>query len=236
MGRLRKSGDPADLTAREEQVLALVRQGLTNPQIAERLNINLETVKHHVSEVLSKLGVSSREEVAAAAPARRDLWWAALPLAAKAAGVVLVIAIVGGLGLLAWVSLASDENESIDDGAAPATATPSAQVRVFEAGQKLLSDVKSWRTRALSDNQVRTSVASYYATIEGAGEFLAEEPSGDQQASHAVDEVLLQCGDLANTTHFASRGAGVFADTLPRAIQDCSSALESLSIVLRPTE
>ena len=57
MGRQRKRGDAVDLTAREQEVFTLIRTGLTNPQIAERLEISLETVKHHVSEILSKLGV-----------------------------------------------------------------------------------------------------------------------------------------------------------------------------------
>ena len=71
MGRPRNSRDPDDLTAREREVLGLIRQGLTNPQIAERLSISLETVKHHVSEILSKLGVGSREEAAALVSRRR---------------------------------------------------------------------------------------------------------------------------------------------------------------------
>jgi DNA-binding CsgD family transcriptional regulator/tetratricopeptide (TPR) repeat protein len=53
---------PAGLTAREAQVLELVREGLTNSQIAGRLVISERTVDHHVSAVLGKLGVGSRAE------------------------------------------------------------------------------------------------------------------------------------------------------------------------------
>jgi NarL family two-component system response regulator LiaR len=53
-----------DLTKREIEVLALVTQGLTNNQIAEELSVSLSTVQFHISNVLSKLGVSSRVEAA----------------------------------------------------------------------------------------------------------------------------------------------------------------------------
>jgi NarL family two-component system response regulator LiaR len=51
-----------DLTERELEVLALMVEGLNNPDIAERMVVSRSTVKFHVSNVLSKLGVASRTE------------------------------------------------------------------------------------------------------------------------------------------------------------------------------
>jgi NarL family two-component system response regulator LiaR len=51
-----------DLTEREREVLALMVEGLNNTQIAERLTVSPSTIKSHVSNVLSKLGVASRTE------------------------------------------------------------------------------------------------------------------------------------------------------------------------------
>jgi NarL family two-component system response regulator LiaR len=53
-----------DLTDRERVVLALVVEGLNNTQIAARLFVSPSTIKSHVSNILSKLGVSSRTEAA----------------------------------------------------------------------------------------------------------------------------------------------------------------------------
>ncbi len=63
-GTVRRS-DPAaqaTLTDREEEVLTLVAEGLSNRQIGERLFISTKTVSVHVSNVLAKLGVSGRTE------------------------------------------------------------------------------------------------------------------------------------------------------------------------------
>ena len=52
------------LTAREQEVLRLLSQGLNNHKIAERLSISFSTVQFHVSNILNKLGVHNRIEAA----------------------------------------------------------------------------------------------------------------------------------------------------------------------------
>jgi DNA-binding CsgD family transcriptional regulator len=59
--------NPAGLTARELEVVALVAEGLRNAEIAGRLFVSEKTAAHHVSAVLRKLGVSSRSQAAAEA-------------------------------------------------------------------------------------------------------------------------------------------------------------------------
>jgi ATP/maltotriose-dependent transcriptional regulator MalT len=67
--RPRTQGNPAGLTSRELEVLALLGQGLRNVDIAERLVVSPKTVDHHVSAILRKLGVPNR--LAAAEEAHR---------------------------------------------------------------------------------------------------------------------------------------------------------------------
>ena len=53
-----------DLTQRELEVLTLMVEGLSNPEIASRLAVTRATVKNHISSILSKLGASSRTQAA----------------------------------------------------------------------------------------------------------------------------------------------------------------------------
>ena len=59
--------DPTDyeeLTPREREILTLIGDGLTNQEIADRLVIELGTVKNHVHSILEKLNVNSRKDAA----------------------------------------------------------------------------------------------------------------------------------------------------------------------------
>jgi DNA-binding NarL/FixJ family response regulator len=59
------TGLPEHLTLREREVLEMMSEGLSNKEIAARLNISTNTVKFHISSILGKLGASSRTEAAA---------------------------------------------------------------------------------------------------------------------------------------------------------------------------
>jgi NarL family two-component system response regulator LiaR len=68
---IQKVNEPAtpgqDMTDREREILALMVEGLSNSEIAERLIVSQSTAKFHVSNILSKLGVASRTEAVALA-------------------------------------------------------------------------------------------------------------------------------------------------------------------------
>ncbi|WP_395297647.1 response regulator [Kitasatospora hibisci] len=79
LNRLRSDAEPAqpatagpELTAREQEVLELIGEGLTNRQIGERLYLAEKTVKNHVSRLLAKLGVERRVQAALIATERRQ--------------------------------------------------------------------------------------------------------------------------------------------------------------------
>jgi DNA-binding NarL/FixJ family response regulator len=55
---------PYKLTARELEIVAAIADGQSNRQIAERLSISLQTVKHHLTSIFDKTGASNRLELA----------------------------------------------------------------------------------------------------------------------------------------------------------------------------
>jgi DNA-binding CsgD family transcriptional regulator len=57
-----------ELTAQEAQVVRLVREGLSNPEISTRLFISPRTVEWHLRKVFAKLGISSRRELRGSLP------------------------------------------------------------------------------------------------------------------------------------------------------------------------
>ncbi len=119
------------LTPREEDVLALLRRGLTNAQLASELGISDNTAKDHVSSILHKLDAKTRDE--AAYWPNQAPWWARAPLIAPMAmllrraaarlpfspsmaatvmaGAALMV-VIGGLSLLALLLLRTDGSDT----------------------------------------------------------------------------------------------------------------------------
>ncbi len=62
--KTRSAAPGKNLTEREAEVLALLAQGSSNPEIARELNVSLKTVQNHVSRVLAKLHVRDRTQAA----------------------------------------------------------------------------------------------------------------------------------------------------------------------------
>ena len=63
--RLGSDGGLDQLSRREREVVPLLAEGLSNAEIAQRLFVTPKTVEHHVTSILSKLGLRTRAEVAA---------------------------------------------------------------------------------------------------------------------------------------------------------------------------
>lgn len=59
-----KSNLVAELTRREQEVLHLVASGMSNKQIARKLDLHEKTVKHHMTQIMAKLDVANRTEAA----------------------------------------------------------------------------------------------------------------------------------------------------------------------------
>jgi len=119
---------PNELTPREREVFALLRRGLTNEEIAKRLDISVAGAKYHVSQILSKLGVAAREEAASLPLDGRRRWWAGWPLWAPIA-VATTAAMTGATVALSVIAMDSSREQELvtlpagvqTDGGAPRT-------------------------------------------------------------------------------------------------------------------
>ena len=180
---------PDILTPREWEVLALLRLELSNPEIAERLGISRDGAKYHVSQILGKLGLESREQAARWQSEEAQPWWAtafaplgsvwrqlspASGVAARASLVVVILAAVGGLGLLALLLfMQSDDGDDALVGQTPAPS--SAQLSyVDEAGTLWLVNADGSDRRKLADDvpcgvQMQWSPAGEILLCQGAG-------------------------------------------------------------------
>ena len=70
--RKRTVEDPGALTAQEQQVAEMARDGLSNPEIGARLFISPRTVEWHLRKVFDKLDISSRKGLRDALPRRAE--------------------------------------------------------------------------------------------------------------------------------------------------------------------
>jgi DNA-binding CsgD family transcriptional regulator len=146
---------PDLLTPREQEVLGLLRDGLTNQQIADRLNISESGARYHVSDILTKLGVSSREDAARWRPGR-PVFGAGFLIAlrrlqsaagrtATAAPIVLAAAL--GLALIAGVAVMSSRGGGDSDLSPAATSDVEQPAAIRE--MRDLADEVTQTTRSL---------------------------------------------------------------------------------------
>lgn len=124
-----------EVTDRQLEVARLVAAGRTNPEIAEALGITLDGAKYHVSELLGRLGLERREEIAGwyreEARPRRTRWLRALigsPLAAGATAAGVAGAVV--LGVLLVSALDGARAEDPASPAATVSPTPTEAIEV----------------------------------------------------------------------------------------------------------
>lgn len=175
-------GDDA-LTPREEQVLALMSRHLTNGDIARELGVSFETVKSHVSHILAKLGVDSRDDAVLAwshAPKPRSrvvgLAMAVLHLRLmhQIALALVSVAAVGGIGI--GIAFA-------------AGALPLGGGRSSMLADRYAADIQAYRTAHLSYVSWATGFDTIASAAAGSDTIVIGRPATSTQVSKPVGEV-----------------------------------------------
>jgi DNA-binding CsgD family transcriptional regulator len=155
---------PGPITPAEQRVLDLVREGLPNAEIAERLGVSVSAVKYHVSNMLSKLGLASREELAAwdsaAANDESSRRWAWVP-ALRAPGTVLAGSVVlgafGAVAVLATVlalRLKPEGSQTEAEALMPQPATAAVTLTPTAASTAAVAKAATWTVVAGSGDSI----------------------------------------------------------------------------------
>ncbi|MBN9493689.1 hypothetical protein J0H33_10140, partial [bacterium] len=190
----------SDLSPRQREVLDLVAKGYTNGQIAERLGLTLDGAKWHVSEILSKLDVDTREEAGRYWRAEHSLprrlarampgfgWLGLRPLLIAAGAAVAVVA---GVAIYIAIQATNTSRNAADavppttQATIPATATPppfdygtAVEAPTFQSVDMVSTDV-GW---AISNTP---SGGSVLRTADGGGHWRNVSPPGVASASAA---------------------------------------------------
>jgi DNA-binding CsgD family transcriptional regulator len=171
------------LTPREQEVYELLRLGLTNPQIAERLGISLDGAKYQVSQILMKLDVATREEAVALASQRRAFGFAGIGVVSRKlslggvmktttvavlAGALVVVALIA-VGVFVAQSRSDDDSAEAPDLPLTLGGEPSAFLALLEY------------VPAVGDSTL------YYSDYAAAREFLGvQPPSQDAEPAELI--------------------------------------------------
>lgn len=186
------------LTPREREVLDFLRTGLTNGEIAQRLNISADGVKYHVSQIIGKLGVRNRRQ--AAAWPEHPSWWLVVagPFAAVwrrvastqpgklnalalSAALILFALALGGLGLLAFLLVRTDGGHDETGGATEAATCPSQPAPRFDEQGDLTFEQVAERAEQAA------TCPGYVLHLRSAGESDAGPYSGRNETDVWID-------------------------------------------------
>jgi Bacterial regulatory proteins, luxR family len=160
-------------------VLELIWRGLTNEEIAQRFDISVAGAKYHVSEILSKLGVETREEAASVSLGKRKRWWSGWPLWAGAAGA----AVMAGTAALITLPLWSIYSSPGEVGESSIQSGRGVCAKIVTSGEELVMYDVNCKTREPTGRWKKTGSqwgGSTEARICGEGEYEVDSSTGER--------------------------------------------------------